>query len=248
MKKTKIILSILLLCFILNINVVNADNERQGTIVTGYIKCIYEDGIIISYRDGAIFTNKDDTIKYEIPVEVETSAIKASDFVDGDKLICEKPLYYYKRDAQKGYHEFPTISEKWIFSYNSNDIPKGLEVKQAGLTAALNYSDGDIPPPGQSEPILCDDFKDDVGNIIHEIYKIMWIVVPLLLIGFGTWDFTKATLSSDDNALKKAGSDFFKRIIATVILFFIPLVIKLLLNVAYDTGLIEQKPDVCINE
>ena len=59
-------------------------------------------------------------------------------------------------------------------------------------------------------------------NIIGYVVFAAKIIVPLLLIIMGTIDFTKALTSSDDKAVKDAFGKLVRRIIAGVIVFFIP--------------------------
>lgn len=59
-------------------------------------------------------------------------------------------------------------------------------------------------------------------NIIGYVVFAAKIIVPLLLIIMGTIDFTKALTSSDDKAVKDAFGKLVRRVIAGVIVFFIP--------------------------
>jgi hypothetical protein len=98
-------------------------------------------------------------------------------------------------------------------------------------------------------PINCDDFANDGINIISELFNIIMIIGPILALVLGGLDFAKATLASDENALKKAGTNFGKRIAAAILLFLLPLIINLILGIAFDVGVfgnMENVPDVCL--
>lgn len=112
---------------------------------------------------------------------------------------------------------------------------------------------------GAGERINCDDFtyeeKNAAGevietyNLIAEVFSIILIAGPILLIIFGALDFAKASLASDEQALKKAGANFGKRIIAVVLLFVLPLIINLLLKIAFDAGIFTGGvPAVCVEQ
>lgn len=102
--------------------------------------------------------------------------------------------------------------------------------------------DGNDYSPGQTDPINCEDFNSNGSNLINEVFTIFMIAAPILLIIFGVIDFAKASLASDEQALRNAGINFGKRIIAAVLLFLLPLVINLLIGVAYEVGIFGDAP------
>lgn len=65
-----------------------------------------------------------------------------------------------------------------------------------------------------------------VGNLI----LILKIVIPLLIILFASIDFGKAIASSEDKVIKEKAIKLIKRILAGVVIFFIPLAIKLVFS------------------
>jgi len=76
----------------------------------------------------------------------------------------------------------------------------------------------------------CESILGDVVDIVDEIFGIIKIVAPILLIVFGSLDFGQAVLQDNQDALKKATSKFIKRAIATVVIFFVPLLVRLVLR------------------
>lgn len=60
-------------------------------------------------------------------------------------------------------------------------------------------------------------------------------IAPILLILLGMLDFGKAIISNDADALKKAGINFSKRLIAAVILFLLPVIINFIMDMI-DVG------------
>lgn len=67
-------------------------------------------------------------------------------------------------------------------------------------------------------------------QILGHIFTFLKIVVPILLIGLGSFELGKAVLSNDDKAIKIAISALVKKAIAAVIIFFIPYVITTVMS------------------
>ena len=73
-------------------------------------------------------------------------------------------------------------------------------------------------------------FDDDFNNFVKNAMAVFYVVAPILLILFGSLDFAKATVASDPAALKKASTNFSKRVAATLLLFLTPTIINLILS------------------
>lgn len=99
--------------------------------------------------------------------------------------------------------------------------------------------------------IPIDDCEDLFGEeLVEKINSIMdWIkiLIPILLIGFGIIDFTKAIFAGSTDEMSKAQKTFFKRVVAAILVFISPIVVNLILNLANEVwGFIS--PDTCIVE
>lgn len=70
------------------------------------------------------------------------------------------------------------------------------------------------------------DLKTDMQNL----FNLLKIIVPLLVIGLSTYDFIKAITAKDEKNVKKAFQTLIKRIIYAIILFFLPVLLNLLLD------------------
>lgn len=66
-------------------------------------------------------------------------------------------------------------------------------------------------------------------NYLQKIFNIIKIAAPILVLGLTIFEFVKATVSQDQEALKKASNIFIKRLIMMAILFFLPTLIQILL-------------------
>lgn len=75
---------------------------------------------------------------------------------------------------------------------------------------------------------------DELIGYIQQIVNIIKIVVPILLIVFGTIDFGKAIFVNDDGEMKKSQTKFIKRLIIAVAFFLVPTLLTLILNIAHN--------------
>ncbi len=151
------------------------------------------------------------------------SNIKVSSLLDryNSNKGCPINIYSVKRSQSGG---VSTSSGETIYSLSGKaNADTYLYVKQ--LTGKTNNSNVKIDDCTKL-------FGDDFISLMDEIMKWIRIFVPILLIGFGILDFTKATFSSSDENMKKSREKFFKRVAAAVLVFLAPIFVKLILNLA----------------
>lgn len=72
-------------------------------------------------------------------------------------------------------------------------------------------------------------FSEKLIAWILNIIKWIKYIVPVIVIVFGILDFIKATSSDKDDDMKKAQSNFVKRLIAAALIFLIPFIIEFIL-------------------
>ena len=77
---------------------------------------------------------------------------------------------------------------------------------------------------------MCDSMPETIG-IINELLGIVKIAIPILLITLGTVDFVKAMVAKDEQGMKKAQSTFVTRLIIGVAIFFVPMIMRFLLDI-----------------
>lgn len=81
-------------------------------------------------------------------------------------------------------------------------------------------------------------FTKEAMDMIQEGFEIIGIAVPILLLLFGTIDMAWAVFSGDPDSMKKSTSKLVKRAIAALVVFWVPLIVNLLLNIpAVRSGL-----------
>lgn len=71
---------------------------------------------------------------------------------------------------------------------------------------------------------------ESIPNIVSTIIKAIWIIVPVLLVVFGSIDLVKGLISQKEDEIKKGQQTFVKRLIAGVIVFFVIAIVKLLIG------------------
>lgn len=69
-------------------------------------------------------------------------------------------------------------------------------------------------------------------NMIKTIVNATKIGIPILLVGLGTLDFSKAIFEGSEENMKKAQGKFIKRLMIGVCIFLIPTLLKLFLGIA----------------
>lgn len=91
-----------------------------------------------------------------------------------------------------------------------------------------------------------DNFCADTSNIWRTIgyfLLVFKIVIPIILIILGMIDLGKAVVASDDKAISKSAKSLAIRIVAAVIIFFIPTIVGFIIQIV-DTSL-ENRYDIC---
>ena len=96
------------------------------------------------------------------------------------------------------------------------------------------------------EPVFAVDcngiLTQDAADFISEIMGYIRILVPALLIIFGAIDFGSVVVSENKDAMSKAGAKFVKRCICGVAIFFVPLIVKVLLDISGISGTLVDDP------
>lgn len=174
--------------------------------------------------------------------------------VEGDNVLpmCERESNFVKC----GYQKFTDIqASRLLEEYNNNG---GCPINIYANTLNSNLNQGNIvysldrlpstssmityvfinstnpdKKPTSVDSSDCEKLLgDDIVNFINEIMKWIRIFVPILLIGLGILDFTKATFSKSEDDMKKSREKFIKRIIAAVLVFLVPMFINFILDLA----------------
>lgn len=106
-------------------------------------------------------------------------------------------------------------------------------------------SSGAVDRPANDKPVgpvieyedTCSIFDGKMSKIVKNILLIIKIGIPILIIILGIIDFINAMVASDDKALNEAKTRFVKRLIAGVLIIFLPSLLSVLINIS---GVLEQ--------
>lgn len=105
-----------------------------------------------------------------------------------------------------------------------------------GLSTGLNYDEANLIDKDRINNLsLCDDIlveNSAIWKLLKYLVTLIKIAVPLLLIGLGIMDFTKAIFSGNEDGMKKAQAKFIKRLIIGVCIFLIPSLLELVLTIS----------------
>lgn len=74
------------------------------------------------------------------------------------------------------------------------------------------------------------EFGGMLPNAVSLIIKIIWVVVPVLLVIFGLLDLAKAVMAQKEDEIKKGQQTLVKRIIAAVIVFFVIFIVQTIIK------------------
>lgn len=81
-------------------------------------------------------------------------------------------------------------------------------------------------------PQDCNVLGSGVQKILSELYTIVEIAIPILVVLLCTVDMAKAVIAQDDNEMKKSQSRSIKRLIIGLAIFLVPTVLDALLKLA----------------
>ncbi len=81
----------------------------------------------------------------------------------------------------------------------------------------------------------------EIWQLVGVILLIFKIVIPIILIILGMVDLGKAVVSSDEKAIQKSAKSLGMRILAAVIIFFIPTLVSFVFSVI--SGFSDAKTD-----
>lgn len=131
-------------------------------------------------------------------------------------------------------------SKECSYAAYASNYRNGSQITKEEFYGELN-TDGLIQYDSSSGQYTCEDMnalfgsKDDPESIrymINEILGAVRIIVPILIILLGMLDFGKAVLAGKQDNMKKAQSDFIKRLIAGVIVFLVPALVDIIMGLA----------------
>ena len=164
------------------------------------------------------------------------------------------PPYIVVDDNKKGINSyeayaFATATDAQTWANKINGYSKHaarVSTYQPGMTkdefekmlvTDLGNIDDPLEVGGTDAKVDCSIFgskndKDSIAYLVNEVMSYMRIIVPVLIILFGTIDFLKAVVAKNAEDMKKHTMTFVKRIIAGLIVFLAPVVVNVVMQLA----------------
>lgn len=142
---------------------------------------------------------------------------------------CDK----FADDKSLGVKKFNVSTYKNTYSNNCSNYIS--EIKKSSKSTADN-SNGNLD---------CDTLLGDVTNdkslawMIQQVFNIVKYAGPFLVLVLSSVDFAKTIVQNDEETMKKAQKKLIIRLIAMVLLFFIPDLVFTLLNIF---GMVSNDP------
>lgn len=119
-------------------------------------------------------------------------------------------------------------------SANNKHIDSGDETTKQGPDAdtAKGKARDEVIKTNESGEIINSSATSctEVSGLIHDYWKYVMIIVPILLIVMITIDFFKALAKGDSDSIKKAGNNTIKRVISAVVLLALPALLGLIFS------------------
>lgn len=146
----------------------------------------------------------------------------------------------------KAYRELSALCDNYSSSTNYTGDNDGTTTAKSCMTECSKLKDhvsdicGYVPSVSVTEN--CNSIGDRLIAWIFKIINMVRYIVPVLLIILGILDFIKAIASDSEDELKKAGSRFAKRLVASALVFIVPLVLQFILSIFSIPGLDPNNP------
>ena len=148
---------------------------------------------------------------------------------ENNKFTCPESIYIYQTSVFVGSGETNsyynlTMNEEETSGYNTGS-----------LVVDSGQWEPNIQEPGN--PVYgCEVIPDEIREWIQDALNLVKYVALVLVIVLGVLDFIQAAASGEADKVKKAGNSFLKRIIAVVVLFLLPVIVELVLNLVEIYG------------
>ncbi len=86
-----------------------------------------------------------------------------------------------------------------------------------------------------------------VPELSSSLISVVQVVVPVLLVVFGSIDLAKAVMGQKEDEIKKGQQTLIKRIIMGMLVFLVIALVKLLLNLAVENTSTRESIISCVN-
>ena len=216
------------------------DNElvQQYGGFCRYIDSSSADYILVYYNDTSSTavlykgtSNEYYTIESGSSVENHFNAIEGLN-------SCPNEIYYIETTKRvvRNKHSVKTTSYSISTEKPSEEsvVNGTTTTTNSSTTYKLNQCTDDNEVITKPDKTGCELIPSKIMEYINEAMSIIRIAVPALLVGLIIFDFASALFASSEEKMKKAQGKVIKRIIIAIIIFFVPALINLVLNIVND--------------
>ena len=209
---------------------------RQGRLITQYDT--EKGGYTIYFPDGTI-------------TEPDSWGVSSS---------CDD-LYYNRKTHEIVYSKSANANSSQYLCDNRNDIdyycsgecnfPENAKIDCYDIDTGTHVPEDERNPmyeDGELSQICAEEKVQNALKFLGYILVIVKILVPVLLIIFGSIDFGKAILSSKEDAISKSGRSLALRALCGVIIFFIPTIVNFVFNIVGHGNTSYNECRICIFE
>ena len=129
-------------------------------------------------------------------------------------------------------------SKKKHFGFYAQNRPGMSEAEYRNEYAQSVFKPSPNGYGGTDYELTCDELfgnkndPDSLAYLINQVLMYVRIIVPILIILLGSLDFARAAISSKEDEMKKAQKTFVRRLIAGVAVFFAPVIVNLIMQLA----------------
>lgn len=195
----------------------NIDLLIKGSDLTNSIRQKLKSYIISNYQFGTSYAMPGFVEYYIDNLKIDSSNVKVTQAISDLKN-------HAKQEIQKQVDEGKITQE-----VADKKIEEIEDKKTEDIVASVNKVSTNINM--RDDPNCNGLLGTDMSIIINNIFKFVQYLGPVLIAAFSTVDFLKAATQGDDGQMKKAAERLMKRIICGILLFFVPLICSIILDI-----------------
>ena len=130
--------------------------------------------------------------------------------------------------ANKDSNENEYTSEEYYDNFITMDSG---DIYNPETTIECSQLFGDKSDDGEKNDVNGDG-SASVAYMIDSVLQYVRVIVPMLIIVLGVIDLSKAVISSKEDEMRKAQATFIKRILLGIVIFFVPLIVNVIMELA----------------
>ena len=216
---------------------VDCATEKGTSITSSFTSCkIYQEYLEIDQISELIRNSSDRDMEHMINQNYIIEMIVNQVNEEITKQISSEDLKINLLDASRDLKKYTAMFYYAVSYMDSNpnayflnaDQTERIKVLLDKFETLVEKEVLDIYPVTSCEGLL----GENLINRINSYLNIIKIAVPIILIGFGIIEFTKAIFSENEDTMRKAQKQFIKRIAIAILIFFVPTILNLLLTLA----------------